>query len=230
MSSSLDNVLDNVLTKAEKRRLFYLDSPKMACWGYWGVLRSNRVFSGMKLMSEIGEFQESPDYPWLKYHTVRQGRRIRGRIWLKIPELTLVRPRQLGGPVEAEIFVGIEGDDPKVWQEAVKLYRQARRLYVAKGRGGKPGEIAWKIVAQRLREYPEEFDYYLWLLVNRKLKRWVEEYGPVEHNGRDRDDVVKTERDMAVKLAYAEMLRALRRVGLRVSELKARAVVKVDEP
>jgi len=140
---------------------------------------------------------------------------------LKVPQFILISPRRLGGPVEGEVFVGIEDDDPETWREAVKLYRRLRRTFVAKGRGGRPGEIAWKIVAQQLRENPDEFPYYLWLFASRKLRRWAERYGPAEHDGRDRDLVEKTERDLALKLAYAEMRRALGRVGLKLSELKA---------
>lgn len=211
--------LDSLLTKAEIRRLFYfapyLDFPEATWWWYWGVLRTVRPVLAIALKSRIDEFHESSEHPTLKCREFG-----RGRIWLRSPQLVLVRPGQLGGTVEGEVLLGIEGSDPETWQGAVKLYRLLRRVFVAKGRGCRPGEIPWKTLAQRLRDNPEEFSYYLWLLAERKVQRWTERYGAAVYDARRRDRVQITELQEAYTLAYDEMRRALGRAGLRLSELK----------
>jgi hypothetical protein len=135
-----------------------------------------------------------------------------------VPKLSFLKPRKLED-TEGEVFLGIEGEDNDIWHLAVELYRLLRRMFIGRGRAGRPGEISWKIINGWLQEDPEEYSHYLEMFYKRKLRRWEKRWGsPEPELGWTNRSQRLTEEKEAYRLARQEMKRGLARVRRLTTE------------
>jgi len=201
--------MSELMTQQEAARLYHLDDIGVSLWGYWGVERAGQPRITDRLASEVVEhFTCYGQGPFL-YRDVGKG-----SIMLSLPSLKIVGSNlvRITENKEGPVLVAIEGNDEGTWTYAVLLYRLVRRIYPSRGKGGKPGQISWKIVAAWLREEPGLLQQFVEFLVERKLRRWEQEQKGVA--------ISNTDRKWARQDAFREIKRGLTRAGLQLADLK----------
>ena len=201
--------MSELLTPREASRLYRLDDIGVSLWGYWGIERTGQPRLTDRLSSEIIEhFTCYGQGPFL-YRDVGNG-----SIMLSLPSLEIAGSNlvRITDSEEGPVLVAIEGNDEETWTYGVWLYRLVRRIYTTRGKGGKPGQISWKIVATWLREEPGHFQQFVELLVERKLRRWEQEQKGIA--------ITDTDRKWARQDAFLEIKRGLARAGLKLADLR----------
>jgi len=201
--------MSELMTQKEASRLYHLEDIGVSLWGYWGVERTGQPRLVDRLSREIFEhFTCYGQGPFL-YRDVGNG-----SIMLSLPSLEIAGSNlvRITESEEGPVLVAIEGDDEEVWTYGVGLYRLVRRIYLSRGKGGKPGQISWKIVATWLRAEPGLFQQFVELLVDRKLRRWEQEQKGIPITDKDRK--------WARQDAFLEIKRGLARAGLKLADLK----------
>ena len=201
--------MPELMTLREASRLYRLEDIGVSLWSYWGKEKTGQPRLTSRLSREIIErFTCYEQGPFL-YRDVGNGSIMLSLPALEIAGFNLVRITESeDGPV----MVAIEGNDRETWEYAVWLYRLVRRIYPSSGKGGKPGQISWKIVANWLREEPEHFQQFVELLVERKLRRWEQEQEGIAITDKDRK--------WARQDALLEIKRGLARASLKLADLK----------
>jgi hypothetical protein len=201
--------MPELMTPRESSRLYRLEDIGVSLWGYWGTERTGQPRLTKRLSSEIIEHFTCYEQGPFLYRNVGEGSIMLSLPALEIAGSNLVRITESeNGPV----MVAIEGNDQEIWEYAVWLYRLVRRIYPSSGKGGKPGQISWKIVATWLRGEPGLFHQFVELLVERKLKRWEQEQKGITITDKDRK--------WARHDAFLEIKRGLARAGLKLADLK----------
>ena len=201
------------MTDKEAERLYRLEDIGVCLWGYWGVERPGQPKLASKLAKEALQF--STDSSSRELQTSLLHRDIgKGRILLSLPSLKVVSPNlaEVTEKNEGPVLVAVEGDDYETWTYGVWLYRLVLRIYPARGKGGKPGQVSWKIVAVWLQEEPALLGQFVDLLVNRKLRTWEQEQKGVA--------IQDSDRKWARHEATQEIKRGLARAGLKISDLR----------
>ena len=201
--------MSELMSEREAARLYHLNNIGVSLWGYWGIERPGQPKLADRLAREIFKyFTSNAEGPFL-YRDIGKGSVMLSLPSLKVAGSNLVRiTENEQGPV----LIAIEGDDEETWTYGVWLYRLLRRIYPSSGKGGKPGQISWKIVAGWLREEPGLFNQFVDLLVERKLRRWEQEQKGVA--------ISDTDRKWARQDAFREIKRGLARAGLKLVDLK----------
>jgi len=201
--------MPELMTLREASRLYRLEDIGVSLWGYWGIERTGQPRLTKRLSSEIVEHFTCYEQGPFLYRDVGNGSIMLSLPALEIAGFNLVRITE---SEEGPVLVAIEGTDQETWEYAVWLYRLVRRIYPSSGKGGKPGQISWKIVATWLREEPEHFQQFVELLVERKLRRWEQEQKGIAITDKDRK--------WARQDAFLEIKRGLDRAGLKLADLK----------
>jgi len=197
------------MTDKEAARLYRLEDIGVSLWGYWGVERPGLPRLADRLAKEVVQFSAGTVQASLLCREVGKG-----CVMLSLPSLKVASSNivHITESDEGPVLVVIEGDDEEAWTYGVRLYRLVRRIYPSKGKGGKPGQISWKIVAAWLREEPELLKQFVELLVERKLRRWEQEQKGVA--------IQDSDRKWARQDALLEIKRGLARAGLKLAELR----------
>lgn len=201
--------MSELMTPREVSRLYRLEDIGVSLWGYWGIERTGQPRLTNRLSSEIFErFTCYGQGPFL-YRDVGKG-----SIMLSLPSMEIAGSNlvRITESEEGPVLVAIEGTDEETWTYGVWLYRLVRRIYPSRGKGGKPGQISWKIVATWLREEPGHFQEFVELLVERKIRRWEQEQKGIAITDKDRK--------WARQDAFLEIKRGLARAGLKLADLK----------
>ncbi|MFC1964361.1 hypothetical protein ACFLV1_03165 [Chloroflexota bacterium] len=201
--------MPELMTPREASRLYRLEDIGVSLWGYWGVERTGQPRLTNRLSSEILEhFTCYGQGPFL-YRDVGNG-----SIMLSLPSLEIAGSNlvRITESEEGPVLIAIEGDNEETWTYGVWLYRLVRRIYPSRGKGGKPGQISWKIVATWLHEEPGLFQQFVELLVERKLRRWEQEQKGIA--------ITDTDRKWARQEAFLEIKRGLARAGLKLTDIK----------
>jgi hypothetical protein len=198
-----------LMTDKEAARLYRLEDIGVSLWGYWGTERTGQPRLTSRLSREIIEHFTCYEQGPFLYRDVGNGSIMLSLPALEIAGFNLVRITE---SEEGPVLVAIEGNDRETWEYAVWLYRLVRRIYPSRGKGGKPGQISWKIVATWLREEPGLFQQFIELLVERKLRRWEQEQEGIAITDKDRK--------WARQDALLEIKRGLARAGLQLADLK----------
>jgi len=201
--------MPELMTPREASRLYHLEDIGVSLWGYWGMERTGQPRLADRLSREIVEhFTCYGQGPFLYWDVGK------GSIMLSLPSLEIAGSNlvRVTESEEGPVLVAIEGDDEETWTYGVWLYRLVRRIYPSRGKGGKPGQISWKIVATWLREEPGHFQQFVGLLVERKLRRWEHEQKGIA--------ITETDRKWARQDAFLEIKRGLARAGLKLADLK----------
>ena len=161
------------MTDKEAARLYRLEDTGVCLWGYWGVERPGQPKLTSKLAKEALQFSTGSSSRELQTSLLHRDIG-KGRIMLSLPSLKVVSPNlaEVTEKNEGPVLVAVEGDDYETWTYGVWLYRLVRRIYPARGKGGKPGQVSWKIVAAWLQEEPALLGQFIDLLVERKLRTW----------------------------------------------------------
>lgn len=201
--------MPELMTDKEAARLYRLEDIGVSLWGYWGVERPDQRRLADRLAKEVVQFSAGTVQASLLYREVGKGCVMLGLPSLKVIGSNVARITESD---EGPVLVAIEGDDEETWMYGIWLYRLVRRIYPSKGKGGKPGQISWKIVATWLREEPGLLKQFVELLVERKLRRWEEE--------RKGMAILDSDRKWARHDAYLEIKRGLARAGLKLSDLR----------
>jgi len=201
------------MTDKEAARLYRLEDIGVFLWGYWGVERPGQPKLAGKLAKEALLFSTGSSSRELQTSLLHRDIG-KGRILLSLPSLRVVSPNlaEVTEKNEGPVLVAVEGDDHETWEYGVWLYRLVRRIYPSSGKGGKPGQISWKIVANWLREEPGLLQQFVELLVERKLRRWEQEQEGIALTDKDRK--------WARQDAFLEIKRGLSRAGLKLADLK----------
>ncbi len=205
--------ISRLMTGEEAARLYRLEDIGVCLWGYWGVERTGQPRLASRLVREVLRFSASG--PSQVSSASLFHRDIgRGRIMLSLPSLRVAGKdtAMITESDEGPVLVAVEGEDIETWEYGVFLYRLVRRLYPARGKGGKPGQISWKVVASWLMEEPGLLDQFIEFLVERKIRRWEK-----ERNG---EGILTSEREWVRHEAYLEIKRGLARCGLKVSDFR----------
>ena len=201
------------MTDKEAARLYRLEDIGVRLWGYWGIEHAGQPILANRLAREVLQF--STDSCSQPTKTVLLHRDIgKGSILLSLPSLEIIGPN-LAAITESDeglVLVAVEGDDYETWTYGVWLYRLVRRIYPARGKGGKPGQVSWKIVAAWLQEEPALLGQFIDLLVDRKLRTWEQEQKGVA--------IQDSDRKWARHEATQEIKRGLARAGLKISDLR----------
>ncbi|MBI2328277.1 MAG: hypothetical protein HYU85_01280 [Chloroflexi bacterium] len=197
------------MTDKEAARLYHLGDIRVSLWGYWGIERPGQPRLADRLAKEVLQFSTDTGHVSLLCREVGKG-----CVMLSLPSLKVAGSNivHITESDEGPILVAVEGDDEETWTYGVWLYRLVRRIYPSKGKGGKPGQISWKIVATWLREEPELLKQFVELLVERKLRRWEQEQKGVA--------IRDSDRKWARQDAFLEIKRGLARAGLKLAELR----------
>jgi len=198
-----------LMTPGEASKLYRLEDIGVSLWGYWGKEKTGQPRLTSRLSREIIEHFTCYERGPFLYRDVGNGSIMLSLPALEIAGFNLVRITE---SEEGPVLVAIEGNDRETWEYAVWLYRLVRRIYSSSGKGGKPGQISWKIVATWLREEPGLFQQFVELLVERKLKRWEQEQEGIAITDKDRK--------WARHDALLEIKRGLSRAGLKLANLK----------
>ena len=201
------------MTEKEAARLYRLDDIGVSLWGYWGVERPGQPKLANRLAREVLQFSTGSSSHTLPASLLHRDIG-KGCILLSLPSLKVVGPN-LAGITESDegpVLVAAEGNDYETWTYGVWLYRLVRRVYPSRGKGGKPGQVSWKIVATWLHEEPALLSQFVDLLVERKLRRWEQEQKGVE--------ILDSDRKWARHDAFLEIKRGLARAGLKLSDLR----------
>jgi len=201
------------MTDKEAARLYRLEDIGVCLWGYWGVERPGQPRLAGKLAEEALLFSTGISSRELQTSLLHRDIG-EGRILLSLPSLRVVSPNlaEVTEKNEGPVLVAIEGTDQETWTYGVWLYRLVRRIYPARGKGGKPGQVSWKIVAAWLQEEPALLGQFVDLLVDRKLKTWEQEQKGVT--------IQDSDRKWARHEATQEIKRGLARTGLKLADLK----------
>jgi hypothetical protein len=201
--------MSELMTEKEAARLYRLEGIGVSLWGYWGVERPGQPRLANRLSKEILECFTSQGQGNYLHRDVGNG-----RIFLMLPSLKIVGSNlaQITESDEGPVLIAVEGGDCETWTYGVWLYRLVRRIYPSRGKGGRPGQISWKIVAAWLREEPGLLKEFVELLVERKLRRWEEE--------REGMAILDSDRKRARYEAFLEIKRGLARAGLKLADLK----------
>ena len=201
------------MTDKEAARLYRLEDLGVCLWGYWGVERPGQPKLASKLAKEAILFSTGSSSRELQTSLLHRDIG-KGRILLSLPSLKVVSPNlaEITEKNEGPVLVAVEGDDYETWTYGVWLYRLVRRIYPARGKGGKPGQVSWKIVAAWLQEEPALLDQFVDLLVDRKLRTWEQEQKGVA--------IQDSDRKWARHEATQEIKRGLARAGLKISDLR----------
>jgi len=201
--------MPELMTDKEAARLYRLEDIGVSLWGYWGVERPGQPRIADRLAKEVLQFTAGTVQASLLYREVGKG-----CVMLSLPSMKVAGSNivHITESDEGPVLVAIEGDDEETWAYGVGLYRLVRRIYPSKGKGGKPGQISWKIVAAWLREEPGLLKQFLELLVERKLRRWEQEQKGVA--------IQDSDRKWARQDAFLEIKRGLARAGLKLAELR----------
>jgi len=196
------------MTDKEAARLYHLEDG-VSLWGYWGVERPGQPRLADRLAKEVLRFSTDTGRASLLYREVGKG-----CVMLSLPSLKVAGSNivNITENEEGPVLVAVEGDDEEIWTYGVWLYRLVRRIYPSKGKGGKPGQVSWKIVAAWLREEPQLLKQFVELLVERKLRRWEQEQKGVA--------IKDSDRKWARQDASLEIKRGLARAGLKLAELR----------
>jgi hypothetical protein len=205
--------IPGLMTDKEAARLYRLEDIGVCLWGYWGVERPGQPKLAGKLAEEALLFSTGSSSRELQTSLLHRDIG-KGRILLSLPSLRVVSLdlAEVTEKNEGPVLVAIEGTDQETWEYGVWLYRLVRRIYPARGKGGKPGQVSWKIVANWLREEPGLFQQFVELLVERKLRRWEQEQEGIALTDKDRK--------WARQDALLEIKRGLARAGLQLADLK----------
>jgi len=197
------------MTDKEAARLYRLEDIGVSLWGYWGIEHPGQPRLADRLAREVVQFTAGTVQASVLCREVGKG-----CVMLSLPSLKVAGSNivHITESDEGPILVEVEGDDEKTWTYGVWLYRLVRRIYPSKGKGGKPGQISWKIVATWLREEPELLKQFVELLVERKLRRWEQEQKGVA--------IRDSDRKWARQDAFLEIKRGLARAGLKLAELR----------
>lgn len=190
--------IEQLMTKKEALRLYRSESPEICFWAYYGVPNPRHPKVAKRLIEELRQFGEIAGDHLLLYRHIG-----RGGIVVMMPELFLCDPRTIVGQ-EGTVLIGAEGNDLHTWIKAVELYRLIRRVFLLGGRGGKPGEISWNIVAECLQQNPADRTHCLELLAKENIRRWLEEWGRSEAECACVNEWPQIERD-AHAVAYEQM-------------------------
>ena len=201
--------MSELMTPREASRLYRLEDIGVSFWGYWGVERTGQPRLADRLSCEIFEHFTCYGHGPFLYRDVGNG-----SIMLSLPSLEIAGSNlvRITESEEGPVLVAVEGNDEETWTYGIWLYRLVRRIYPSRGKGGKPGQISWKIVATWLREEPGHFQQFVELLVERKLKRWEQEQKGIA--------IADTDRKWARQDAFLEIKRGLARAGLKLADLK----------
>ena len=201
------------MTDKEAARLYRLEDIGVCLWGYWGVERPDQPKLAGKLAKEALQFSTGSSSRELQTSLLHRDIG-KGRILLSLPSLKVVSPNlaEVTEKNEGLVLVAVEGDDYETWDYGVWLYRLVRRIYPARGKGGKPGQVSWKIVAAWLQEEPALLGQFIDLLVDRKLRTWEQEQKGIA--------ITVTDRKWARQDAFLEIKRGLARAGLKLADLK----------
>jgi hypothetical protein len=197
------------MTDKEAARLYRLEDIGVCLWGYWGTERTGQPRLTSKLSREILQHFTCYEQGPFLYRDVGKG-----SIMLSLPALEIAGSNlvRITESEEGPVLVAIEGNNRETWEYGIRLYRLVRRIYPSSGKGGKPGQISWKIVATWLREEPGLFQQFIELLVERKLRRWEQEQEGIAITDKDRK--------WARQDALLEIKRGLARAGLKLADLK----------
>ena len=201
------------MTDKEAARLYRLEDIGVCLWGYWGVEHPGQPKLAGKLAKEALLFSTGSSSRELQTSLLHRDIG-KGRILLSLPSLRVVSPNlaEVTEKNEGLVLVAVEGDDYETWDYGVWLYRLVRRIYPARGKGGKPGQVSWKIVAAWLQEEPALLGQFIDLLVDRKLRTWEQEQKGIA--------ITVTDRKWARQDAFLEIKRGLARAGLKLADLK----------
>jgi len=201
--------MSKLVTDKEAARLYRLEDIGVSLWGYWGVERPGQPRLADRLAREVIQFSSGTVRASLLYREVGKG-----CVMLSLPSLKVAGSNvaRITESDEGPVLIAVEGDDEETWTYGVWLYRLVRRIYPSRGKGGKPGQISWKIVAAWLREEPRFLKQFVELLVERKLRRWEQEQKGVA--------IQDSDRKWAHQDALLEIKRGLARAGLKIAELR----------